>query len=174
MPSAQNIKQGLKSDFEVNSGAWEDKQYAFETQAIHSGVRPDPVTGATVKALKKLISEENVDAIIGPSGSPNAMGVIQFVAEAGVPLLAGSDTIMPYVFPGSSLHEELALMVEAGLPPLAALKAATSDAARFMGRDDLGVVRTGALATLSKKPRMCASCHGITYSAFSVLLEKPK
>lgn len=43
---------------------------------------------ATVKALKKLISEDNVDAIIGPSGSPNAMGVIQFVAEAGVPLLA--------------------------------------------------------------------------------------
>ena len=38
---------------------------------------------ATVKALKKLISEENVDAIIGPSGSPNAMGVIQFAAEAG-------------------------------------------------------------------------------------------
>ncbi|KFN45177.1 amidohydrolase family protein [Arenimonas metalli] len=68
--------------------------------------------------------------------------------EAGVPLLAGSDTIMPYVFPGSSLHEELALMVEAGLPPLAALQAATSGAARFMGRDDLGVVRTGALADL--------------------------
>lgn len=43
---------------------------------------------ATVKALKKLISEENVDAIIGPSGSPNAMGVIQFAAESGVPLLA--------------------------------------------------------------------------------------
>lgn len=43
---------------------------------------------ATVKALKKLIDEDKVDAIIGPSGSPNAMGVIQFVAEAGVPLLA--------------------------------------------------------------------------------------
>ncbi len=43
---------------------------------------------ATVKALKKLISEDNVDAIIGPSGSPNAIGLIQFVAEAGVPLLA--------------------------------------------------------------------------------------
>ena len=51
---------------------------------------------ATVKALKKLISEENVDAIIGPSGSPNAMGVIQFVAEAGVPLLApvGTATVV--------------------------------------------------------------------------------
>ncbi|NMG54301.1 ABC transporter substrate-binding protein [Aromatoleum aromaticum] len=43
---------------------------------------------ASVTAVKKLISEQNVDAIIGPSGSPNAMGVIQFIAEAGVPLLA--------------------------------------------------------------------------------------
>jgi branched-chain amino acid transport system substrate-binding protein len=43
---------------------------------------------ASVMAVKKLINEDKVDAIIGPSGSPNAMGVIQFVAEAGVPMLA--------------------------------------------------------------------------------------
>lgn len=43
---------------------------------------------ASVSAFKKLISEDRVDAIIGPSGSPNAMGVIQFAAEAGVPMLA--------------------------------------------------------------------------------------
>lgn len=43
---------------------------------------------ATVKAFKKLIDEEHVDAIIGPSGSPNAMGVIQFAAESGTPMLA--------------------------------------------------------------------------------------
>jgi len=43
---------------------------------------------ASVTAVKKLLSEEKVDAIIGPSGSPNAMGAIQFVAEAGVPMLA--------------------------------------------------------------------------------------
>ncbi len=43
---------------------------------------------ASVVAVKKLITEHKVDAIVGPSGSPNAMGVIQFVAEAGVPLLA--------------------------------------------------------------------------------------
>jgi branched-chain amino acid transport system substrate-binding protein len=43
---------------------------------------------ASVAAVKKLIGEQKVDAIIGPSGSPNAMGVIQFVAEAGVPLFA--------------------------------------------------------------------------------------
>lgn len=43
---------------------------------------------ASVSAIKKLINEDKVDALIGPSGSPNAMGVIQFVAEAGVPMLA--------------------------------------------------------------------------------------
>ncbi|MFC3608588.1 ABC transporter substrate-binding protein [Stutzerimonas tarimensis] len=43
---------------------------------------------ASVKAFKKLIDEERVDAIIGPSGSPNAMGVIQFAAESGTPMLA--------------------------------------------------------------------------------------
>ncbi|MEB2347130.1 MAG: ABC transporter substrate-binding protein [Comamonadaceae bacterium] len=42
----------------------------------------------TVTNVRKLLSEQNIDALIGPSGSPNAMGVIQFVAEAGVPMLA--------------------------------------------------------------------------------------
>ena len=46
----------------------------------------DPTKSVT--EVKKLISEYNVDAIIGPSGSPNAMGVISFAAEAGVPMLA--------------------------------------------------------------------------------------
>ncbi|MGC8159702.1 ABC transporter substrate-binding protein, partial [Salmonella enterica] len=46
----------------------------------------DPTKSVT--EVKKLIAEYNVDAIIGPSGSPNAMGVISFAAEAGVPMLA--------------------------------------------------------------------------------------
>jgi branched-chain amino acid transport system substrate-binding protein len=43
---------------------------------------------AAVKAFKKLINDEKVDAIIGPSGTAAAMGVIQFVAESGTPMLA--------------------------------------------------------------------------------------
>lgn len=43
---------------------------------------------AAVAAFKKLVAEEKVDAIIGPSGSPAAVGVIGFVAESGVPMLA--------------------------------------------------------------------------------------
>jgi branched-chain amino acid transport system substrate-binding protein len=42
----------------------------------------------TVLAVKKLLSEAKIDALIGPSGSPNAVGVVQFLAEAGTPMLA--------------------------------------------------------------------------------------
>ncbi|HYS12423.1 MAG TPA: ABC transporter substrate-binding protein [Burkholderiaceae bacterium] len=42
----------------------------------------------TVTLVRKLLDEEKVDVIIGPSGSPNAMGALQFVAEAKTPLLA--------------------------------------------------------------------------------------
>jgi branched-chain amino acid transport system substrate-binding protein len=43
---------------------------------------------ATVTEVKKLITENNIDALIGPGGSPNAVAVISFIAEAGVPMLA--------------------------------------------------------------------------------------
>jgi len=43
---------------------------------------------ASVTAARKLIDEDKVDAIIGPGGSANALAVIPFVAEAGVPLFA--------------------------------------------------------------------------------------
>lgn len=43
---------------------------------------------ATVTLFKKLVTDEKVDAIIGPSGSPNAMSVLGYVAENGVPMLA--------------------------------------------------------------------------------------
>ncbi|RTZ45436.1 ABC transporter substrate-binding protein [Candidimonas sp. SYP-B2681] len=46
----------------------------------------DPTQSVTI--FKKLITEEKVDAIIGPTGSPNAMAVIQFVAESGTPMLS--------------------------------------------------------------------------------------
>ncbi len=42
----------------------------------------------TVTLTRKLISEERIDALIGPTGSPNAMAIIQIMAEAGTPMLA--------------------------------------------------------------------------------------
>lgn len=45
-------------------------------------------TTQSVTIFKKLITEQKVDAIIGPTGSPNAMSVIQFAAESGTPMLS--------------------------------------------------------------------------------------
>ena len=41
----------------------------------------------TVALVKKLLLD-HVDAIIGPSGSPNAMAALQFIAESKTPMLA--------------------------------------------------------------------------------------
>lgn len=70
--------------------------------------------------------------------------------RAGVPLLAGTDTSdEPWVFAGASLHDELALLVEAGLTPLEALRTATLHPALARGdADHEGFVGVGATADL--------------------------
>lgn len=68
--------------------------------------------------------------------------------KAGVWFLAGTDSGFPYVYYGFSLHDELALLVEAGFTPLEALQAATRDAARFLNVKDSGTVEVGKRADL--------------------------
>jgi Amidohydrolase family len=59
--------------------------------------------------------------------------IVGAMKKAGVRILAGTDTLNPFAFPGFSLHDELALLVEAGLTPADALRSATIDAAAFLG-----------------------------------------
>src|SRR5262249_38867644 len=69
--------------------------------------------------------------------------------RAGVEILAGVDHPFPFCFPGFSVHEELALLVEAGLTPMEALQSATRNPARYLDRlDDLGTVEKGKVADL--------------------------
>jgi amidohydrolase family protein len=67
----------------------------------------------------------------------------------GVEFLAGTDLGRPFIFAGFSLHDELCLLVQAGLTPGEALKAATYNPAKFLGMlDRLGTVEKGKLADL--------------------------
>ncbi len=69
--------------------------------------------------------------------------------ELGVPIALGTDTNNPQVFPGYAAHEELALMVEAGLDEADALKAATATAADFLQQSgSLGLIGAGAQADI--------------------------
>jgi imidazolonepropionase-like amidohydrolase len=80
---------------------------------------------------------------------PEELKLVGRMYRAGVAILAGSDTYNPYVFPGFSLHDELSLLVDAGLSPMAALQAATIGPARFMGQADRrGTIEVGKVADL--------------------------
>jgi Amidohydrolase family len=69
--------------------------------------------------------------------------------EAGVPIMAGTDSPDPWVFPGFSLHDELELLVEAGFTPSQALRAATYSPAEFIGKSsDYGMAEKGLVADL--------------------------
>ena len=75
--------------------------------------------------------------------------VVGAMQKSGVGILAGTDTANPFCFPGFSLHDELGLLVKAGLSPLQALQAATLNPARFLGKEkDLGTIEKGKLADL--------------------------
>ena len=45
-------------------------------------------TTRAVQNAKKLISDDHVDAVIGPSTTPNALAILDIIAENKVPLLA--------------------------------------------------------------------------------------
>lgn len=68
--------------------------------------------------------------------------------EAGVPILAGTDSATPGLPNGIALLVELELLVEAGLEPVAALSAATAAPAEHFGLHDRGRVAVGRRADL--------------------------
>src|SRR5262249_11442788 len=75
--------------------------------------------------------------------------IVLAMHRAGVPILAGTDTSNPHCFPGFSLHDELAMLVEAGLSPMEALQSATRGPARYLDQlKDLGTVEQGKIADL--------------------------
>jgi enamidase len=67
----------------------------------------------------------------------------------GVILVTGSDAGNPLVFHGPTVHRELQLWVEAGIPPGVALQAATYNAARLLRAEDhIGLIKKGHDADL--------------------------
>ena len=75
----------------------------------------------------------------------------QFVREfkrAGGAIAAGTDAPNQLLVPGFSLHEEMALLVRAGLTPIEAIGAATRRGGQLLHADSLGLVAPGKVADL--------------------------
>jgi imidazolonepropionase-like amidohydrolase len=73
-----------------------------------------------------------------------ALDTTKILHDAGVPILAGSDQVVP----GFSVHRELELLVRAGFTPMDAIRSATTVPAKIFGISDVGAVAPGKRADL--------------------------
>lgn len=75
--------------------------------------------------------------------------ITRVLHDTGVNLVLGTDWGAVYAIPGSSTHDEIALLQKAGLPTDAILRMATTNAARILRvEDQLGSIETGKIADL--------------------------
>lgn len=75
--------------------------------------------------------------------------LVRAFRDAGAGILLGSDAAAPYVVPGFAIHDELRLLVEAGLTPFEALQAGTFNAAAALGAlDEMGTIAVGKQADM--------------------------
>ena len=111
--------------------AWTERTWPMFVKSILSDMDTDPLP------VRKHFVQMELDMTLA-------------MFRAGVPFMAGTDTAAGvHIFPGFSLHQELALFVQAGLTPMQALQTATRNPAQFMGRlADMGTVQKGKLADL--------------------------
>jgi imidazolonepropionase-like amidohydrolase len=69
--------------------------------------------------------------------------------ENGITILSGSDIPNFELVPGDSIHHELEILVESGIPPLEVIKIATNNGATALGiENDVGTVESGKQADM--------------------------
>lgn len=121
----------------------EDPRLRYIPFVIRAGLWGPDADGAAERAVND--SGRNVDAELYRL----ALDDVRQAHTAGVGIVAGTDAGDTYVFPGFAMHDELAELVRAGLPPTAALRTATIDAARFSGKArDYGSIEAGKVADM--------------------------
>ncbi len=124
-------------------------------QALDASVIAHMATAGTI-AIPTLTMMKGIVETIGQAVGLDYEAARTTVAEmyrAGIPILAGTDANATPGVPfsprhGESLHQELELLVDAGLSPVDALRAATSMPAQYFGLNDRGVIAPGRRADL--------------------------
>jgi imidazolonepropionase-like amidohydrolase len=103
---------------------------------------------STLKALERIAEGAGVPEDMRAKAQDRRSDrdrTFRVALELGVPIAMGTDAATPFNRHGENA-EELALMVSLGMTPIAAIAAASSVAARALGRDDIGVLAPGRLA----------------------------
>ncbi len=83
---------------------------------------------------------------IGQEGFDGMLRFVKLMHSAKVPIGAGTDDSLPFVYPGESLHDEMNYLNRAGIIPLEVIQMATSRNAKTLRKDDLGIIASGKTA----------------------------
>lgn len=101
-----------------------------------------------ITAKKNLLNNANYSASTVTRLIEVRRKLINACSKSGVGLLLGSDAPQVFDVPGFSVHHELRYLVDAGLTPYDALKTGTVNVGKFLNRDDIGVIKKGAVSDL--------------------------
>jgi len=126
--------------------------YSGNLDALNNSLVQQTVPPRILKATREFLATGKADdegkAAVFSQALEQARANLLAAWRAKVPLAMGTDSGNPLVFHGPSLHHELKLWVEAGIPPAEALQAATSNAARLLRAKNIGAIREGYDADL--------------------------
>jgi imidazolonepropionase-like amidohydrolase len=109
-----------------------------------------PLSWQTWEVLLAVDEKFEEEAAAAGWDAKEQLAFLRILYNAGLPILPGTDFMEPFLFPGSSLHEELIELVrQVGMTPHEVLQSATRRAAQAVGlQDAYGTVETGKLADL--------------------------
>jgi imidazolonepropionase-like amidohydrolase len=123
--------------------------YAIDADNPANADLPEDVRAAFVRETRpEIFDVSNVNLETARDGFRKRQRLVGMLHKAGARLLAGTDCFgLGKQLPGLGLQNELALLVESGLSPLAAIQAATVTAAEALGQSEsLGTLESGKLA----------------------------
>src|SRR5919106_4716298 len=121
------------------------------------------LNGAEIKEMIKAVASNNIpvdptldiyEAMIQEELQyqylwPKVLQLTKMLYDNGVTILSGTDIPNFDLVPGASLHHELEILVEAGIPPLEVIKIATRNGAKALGiQEDVGTIEPGKQADI--------------------------
>jgi imidazolonepropionase-like amidohydrolase/ABC-type multidrug transport system permease subunit len=123
------------------------RYYSGNTEALDGTLAAQTVPAGILKGTRDFVgsggSADDGNAQMFARAYAQAKENLLRAWKAKVPLAMGTGAGNPMVFHGASLHRELKLWVEAGIPAADALEAATLQAARLLGARNIGAIRQG-------------------------------
>ncbi len=124
----------------------------FEEQLVHVSGNPSPILASVIDHMPPSVSRSDYNADFDITGKEESWGrsaerqaeMIKLLHDTGIQIVPGTDDIV-----GFTLHRELELYAQAGIPEIEVLRIATLDSARVTGVDkQKGSIEVGKDADL--------------------------